>query len=108
MQQDLALRQSQFWLAFLQQLSRRMNPSRPAPTSVEAAKDSGLSFIGYLDKQSKDLGTILWVLGYIIDAAIAQDFDGVSEHLALFATALLTSIGFSSNPYDRSFQKSLL
>ncbi|CAK9000709.1 Retrovirus-related Pol polyprotein from transposon TNT 1-94, partial [Durusdinium trenchii] len=29
MQSDLALRQSNYWLAFLQQLSRRMNPSRP-------------------------------------------------------------------------------
>ncbi|CAK8985754.1 unnamed protein product [Durusdinium trenchii] len=93
MQTDLALRQSQYWLAFLQQLSRKMNPSKPVPTTEEAAKDAGLSFLAYLErhgayKQSRELGTILWVLGYIIDAAIAQDFDGVKEHLALFAAAL--------------------
>lgn len=93
MQSDLALRQSNYWLAFLQQLSRRMNPSRPVPTSTDMAKDSDLSFLAYLErhgayKQSKEIGTILWVLGYIVDAAIAQDFDGVREHLALFATAL--------------------
>lgn len=93
MQTDLALRQSQYWLAFLQQLSRKMNPSKPVPTTEEAAKDAGLSFLANLErhgayKQSRELGTILWVLGYIIDAAIAQDFDGVKEHLALFAAAL--------------------
>ena len=70
-----------------------MNPSRPVPTSTDMAKDSDLSFLAYLErhgayKQSKEIGTILWVLGYIVDAAIAQDFDGVREHLALFATAL--------------------
>ena len=93
MQSDLALRQSQYWLAFLQQVSRRMYPSRQVPTSSEMARDSGLSFLAYLErygafKQSKELGTILWIVGYIVDAAIAQDFDGVKEHLALFVTAL--------------------
>ena len=93
MQSDLALRQSQYWLAFLQQVSRRMYPSRPVPSTTEAARDSKLSFLAYLErygayKSSRELGTILWIIKYIIDAAIAEDYDGVREHLALLVTAL--------------------
>ncbi|CAK9009021.1 Terminal uridylyltransferase 7 (TUTase 7) (Zinc finger CCHC domain-containing protein 6) [Durusdinium trenchii] len=69
------------------------SPKSVVPTSEDAAASSSLSFLAYLErhgafKQSRDLGTILWVVGYIVDAAIAQDFDGVKEHLALFVTAL--------------------
>lgn len=86
MQADLATGASQYFLQLMQQLRKRMNPSKPAPQREEDLSD--ISMLAYLErhggyKQTKDLGLIAWLLGHAVDAAAVNDMRMCREMLAL-------------------------
>ena len=95
MQQDLAAGSSSYYLQMMQQVHKRMCPSRPLPKSE--AELSHLSFLSYLEKTggykgAKEAGLLMWLLGYVIDAAAQDDMHQVKERLALVVTALEQSV----------------
>lgn len=95
MQQDLASGSSSYYLQMMQQVHKRMCPSRPLPKSE--AELSHLSFLSYLEKTggykgAKESGLLMWLLGYVIDAAAQDDMHQVKERLALVVTALEQSV----------------
>ena len=93
MQMDLSTRTSTFFLQVQQQLFRRMNPTKPIPTTEEELASSGVSLTAYLEryggyKGSRDTGLVLWILAHAMDALAAQDVYGAREYLALLTAAL--------------------
>ena len=93
MQKELALGKSMYWLQMQQQMHRRLAPSSVVPKNDIELKESKANFLQYMERfggfrQSKELGTILWVLGHAIDSAKDDNFPKVKEHLALLAVAL--------------------
>lgn len=90
---SLATGTSNFWIQFQQQMSRRMHPSRAVPKTEEELRDQGLSMYSYLErfggyKGQRDLGLITWIVAAAVDAAAAQNFSAVKEHLALLVCSL--------------------
>ena len=82
-----------FWIQFQQQLHRKMFPSRPVPKNDAEVKAAEVSFLTYLErfggyKQSKELGTVIWILGQAVDAASQEDFHRTKEVLALLTCAI--------------------
>ena len=60
----------------MQQLHKRLHPSRPVPRGEDEM--SHLSFLEYLEKtgglkHAREPGLILWLLGHAIDAAAVED-----------------------------------
>ena len=95
MQQDLASGTSTYYLAMMQQMHKRMFPSRPLPKTE--AELHHLSFLSYLEKTggykgAKEAGLLMWLIGYIIDAAAQDDMHQVRERLALLAISLEQSV----------------
>ena len=95
MQSDLALGNSTYYVQMMQQLHKRLHPSRPVP---KAEDEMGhLSFLEYLEKtggfkNARESGLILWLLGHAIDAAAVEDMHMVKERLALLAIAVEQSV----------------
>lgn len=95
MQMDLAGGQSAYYVQMMQQLHKKMFPSRPLPKGEEEM--SHLSFLDYLEKtggfrNARESGLILWLVGHAIDAAAVGDMHMVKERLALLAIALEQSV----------------
>ena len=91
MQSDLASGSSNYFLQMMQQLHRRLHPSRPVPQ--EEGDLMSLSVLHYLERQggyknNRELGLVAWVLGHAIDAAAAGDFRHTKEVLALLMCAV--------------------
>ena len=91
MQNDLAMGTSSYFLQMMQQLHRRLHPSRPVPQSEEEL--SSLSVLTYLERQGgyrnhRDLGLIAWILGHAIDSASQGDVKHTKEILALMLVAV--------------------
>ena len=82
-----------FYLQLLQQLHRRMFPSRALPKTEEEFQGTDLSLLQYLErfggyKNQRETGLTLWLLGYVLDALIQNDVAKAQEHLALTIAAL--------------------
>ena len=91
MQNELASGSSTFFVQLMQQLHRRLHPSRPVPQAEEDLQ--GLSVLAYLERQGgfrnqRELGMIAWVLGHAIDAAANGDFKMTKEVLALLLVSV--------------------
>ena len=76
LQNDLASRNSTFYLQVMQQVHRRLHPGRPAP-KIEADL-AGLSFLSYLEKNGgfrhhRDAGLQMWLMGHVMEAAATDD-----------------------------------
>ena len=91
MQNDLAQGTSTYFLQMLQQLHRRLQPSKPVP---QAETDlQGISVLTYLERQGgyrshRELGLVAWILGHAVDAASSGDFRMTKEILALLLVAV--------------------
>ena len=95
MQSDLALGNSNYYVQMMQQLHKRLHPSRPVPRGEDEM--GHLSFLEYLEKtggfkHAREPGLILWLLGHAIDAAAVEDMHMVKERLALLAIAVEQSV----------------
>ncbi len=93
MQQDLANRQSSYFLQVQQQLFRRMHPSLPVPKSEAELIGYGATMTSYMEKQggyrnNKDQALALWIASHAMDSAMAGDTHGCKEFLALLVTCL--------------------
>ena len=93
LQNELAGGSSNFFQLLLQQLHRRLYPSRPVPVDVDGFKDSEVSLLLYLERfggyrNQKETGVTLWLLGYVLDALIRGDVHRAREHLSLTIAAL--------------------
>lgn len=93
MQQDLASRQSSYFLQVQQQLFRRLYPSLPVPKSETELIGYGATMTSYMEKQggyrhSKDTALCLWIAAHAMDSAMAGDERGTKEFLALLVTCL--------------------
>ena len=93
MQQDLANRQSSYFMQVQQQLFRRMYPSLPVPKSEAELIGYGATMTSYMEKQggyrnSKDNALCLWIAAHAMDSAMAGDTHGTKEFLALLVTCL--------------------
>ena len=91
MQNDLASGSSQYFLQMMQQLHRRLHPSKPVPQTEGDLKS--LSVLQYLERQGgyrnhRELGLVAWILGHAIDAASAEDFRMTKELIALLMVAV--------------------
>ena len=110
MQSDLANGTSRYFVQMMQQLRRRMRPSRPVPTGD--ADLSQLSVLQYLERQGgyrnqRELGLIAWILGRAIDAASQEDMHRVKEVLALLMVSLEQAC-VDKNDWTLSFMLCLL
>ena len=95
MQAELASGSSTFYLQVMQQLHRRMFPSRPVPKDISELQH--LSFLDYLKETggyrgNKEAGILMWLLGHILDAAASEDMHQVKERLALMVVSLEQSV----------------
>ena len=95
LQNELASRNSTFYLQVMQQVHRRLHPGRPAP-KVEADL-AGLSFLSYLEKNGgfrhhRDAGLQMWLMGHVMEAAATDDVWLMKERLALAVVALDQSV----------------
>ena len=95
MQSDLALGNSNYYVQMMQQLHKRLHPSKPVPKNEDEM--SHLSFLEYLEKtggyrNARESGLVLWLLGHAIDAAAVEDLHLVKERLSLLAIALEQSV----------------
>ena len=91
MQNDLANGTSTYFTQMMQQLHRRLHPSRPVPQ--DEGDLAGVSMLQYLERQGgyrshRELGLVAWVLGHAIDASAAGDFRHTKEVLALLMVAV--------------------
>ena len=91
MQADLAAGTSQYYLAMMQQVHRRLFPAMTVPKDVSQLQH--LSFLTYMEETGgyrgcRETGLIMWLLGHIIDAASQEDLHQVRERLALLAISL--------------------
>ena len=82
---------SGYFVQLLQQLHRRLHPSRPVPQSEEEL--AGVSMLTYLERQGgyrhhRELGLVAWILGHAVDSAAAGDFKHTKEILALLMVAV--------------------
>ena len=101
MQMDLSARTSTYFLQVQQQLFRRMNPTKPIPSSETELAASGVSMTAYLEryggyKGNREAGLVLWILAHAMDALAAQDVYGAREYLALLTASLEQSAMDSS------------
>ena len=90
---ELSSGSSTFFFQMLQQMHRRLHPSRPAPKTDAEVRASGLSMLTYMErmggfKNQRETGLILWILGHAIDDLIAGRVHMAQEHLALLVVSL--------------------
>ena len=95
LQNDLASRNSTYYMQVMQQVHRRLHPGRPAPKTESDL--AGLSFLSYLEKNGgfrhhRDAGLMMWLLGHIMEAAATDDTWLMKERLALAIVALDQSV----------------
>ena len=88
LQQDLASRQSSFFLALQQQIFRRLNPSAVLPRTEEEIQKRSPSLLTYLERYGgfrgqKEAGLTMWIFAHALDAAAGGDFHATKEYLAL-------------------------
>ena len=93
MQQDLALRRSNYFLQVQQQLFRRMHPSLPVPQTEEELIASGATMTSYLEKQGgyktqRDQALAMWIAAHAMDSAMMGDMHGCKEFLAILVTCM--------------------
>lgn len=93
LQSELSARSGNFMLSMMQLAMRRMRPASPAPTSLSQVAETDFSMVSYLERfggfgNQRELGTILFALSFIVDAAVREDMPGVQEHLALLYVAM--------------------
>ena len=93
MQQDLANRSSQFFLAVQQQIFKKMYPARICPKTEEDLLKSQVSMTSYLEKYSGfrgqgEMGLMFWMLAHAMDAASQGDFYATKEFLTLMAASM--------------------
>ena len=93
MQQDLASRQSTYFLQIQQQLFRRLHPSLPVPRSEQELVGYGATMTSYMEKQGgyrqcKDHALGMWIAAHAMDSAMMGDMHGCKEFLALLITCM--------------------
>ena len=91
LQGELAGRTGNFFLTMMQQVHKKLHPSKAIPKQIEEL--SSLSMLTYLKEQGgykgqRELGLIMWLLGHIVDLMAAQDYEGAKEHLSLMVVAV--------------------
>ena len=111
MQQDLAERQSTYFLQVQQQLFRRMNPSLPVPKTEQELLGYGATMTSYMEKQggyknNKDHALGLWIAAHAMDSAMMGDMHGCKEFLALLI-ACMEQASYDGN-WNVAFLLSLL
>ena len=87
LQSELQAGASNFYMLLLQQLHRKMYPSRAIPKTEEDFQTANLSFLQYLErfggyKNQRETGLTLWLLGYVLDAFIQGDVPKAQEPLS--------------------------
>ena len=112
LQKELANRSGSFFLQVMQNAFKRMKPATPLPGSLADIAASDFSMIQYLERcggygNAKEAGLIMYALGFVADAAMKQDMEGVQEHLALLLVAIEQSVQ-DQNRWDLAFQLTLL
>ena len=91
MQNELAAGTSNYFTQLLQQVHRRLNPSKPVPQNEEDLQT--VSVLTYLERQggyrnNRELGLVAWILGHAIDAAASGNVKHTKEILALLMVAV--------------------
>ncbi len=95
MQSDLAMGASNYYMQMMQQLHKKLHPSRPIPKTE--GETGHLSFLEYLEKtggykNARESGLLMWLLGHVIDALAVEDLHMAKERVALLAIALEQSV----------------
>ena len=93
LQSELSARSGKFMLSVIQLAMRRMRPASPMPISLSQIAATDFSMVSYLERfggygNQRELGTILYALSFVMDAAVREDMAGVQEHLALLYVAI--------------------
>lgn len=93
MQRDLVEGNSTYFPQVLQQMHRKMYPSRVVPKSEQELIASGCQMTSYVErfgnfKGHKESGMMMWMLSHAVDAAASGDFHMTKEYLALSAACL--------------------
>ena len=93
MQQDLAMGNSTYFLAVLQQIHRKLHPAKPMPKTEAEMIGSGISLTSFLERfggywDRPENGMMMWVLAHALDSAIEGNQHMVREYLALAVAAL--------------------
>ena len=112
LQQDLASRQSGFFLALQQQIFRRLNPSAVLPRTQKEIQRRSPSLLTYLERYGgfrgqKEAGLTMWVFAHALDAAASGDFFATKEYLALGVMALEQSV-FDAGDWGLAYVLSLI
>ena len=105
MQSDLAMGASNYYMQMMQQLHKKLHPSRPIPKSE--GETGHLSFLEYLEKtggykNARESGLLMWLLGHVIDALAVEDLHMAKERVALSVAFLLS---LASEPPLQMFQE---
>ena len=95
MQTELAADTSNYYLQMMQQLHRRLHPSKPVPQKEEDLGD--LSVLTYLERNGgyrnqREMGLIAWMLGHALDASAVGNMRRTKEILALIMVAVEQSV----------------
>ena len=111
LQRDLAQRSGGFFLQVMQNAFRRVRPATPMPPSCVEIAAADFSMIHYLERcggygNSRELGLIMYLMSFVADAAIREDWEGVKEHLALCMVSV-EQAAQDSGRWDLAFQLSL-
>ena len=93
LQSELSSGNSVFFHQMLQQMHRRMFPSRPVPQTDQEFQSSQLSMLTYLErfggyKHHRENGLLMWALCHVIDSMIQGNQHMAREHLALLVASL--------------------
>ena len=112
LQQDLAARQSTFFMALQQQIFRRLHPSTVIPRTEEELQKRSPSLLTYLEryggfKGEREAGLTMWVFAHALDAAAAGDFYATKEYLALGVMAVEQS-AFDAGDWGLAYVLSLI
>ena len=95
MQSDLATGSSTYYMQMMQQLHKKLFPSRPLPRSE--GELAHLSFLEYLEKtggyrSARESGLLMWLIGHVVDALAVEDLHMARERIALLVIALEQSV----------------
>ena len=93
LQLDLSSGQSTYFWQVVQQMHRRLHPSRPMPSSENDAAVRGVSMLTYLERfggyrHHRENGLIQWILGHVFDSILHGDVAKAKEHLALLICSI--------------------
>ena len=112
LQNELANRSGNFFLAVLQNAQRRVKPASKLPPTIESMQEGDFSMVTYLERfggygACREMGLVQFSLAHIFDCALMNDMDGVREHLALTMTAVEQAVQ-DGNKWDLAYQLILL